>query len=72
MSNTKAYLDSWKPKAAAVPEDRPTQRRTLRAKPTHINTVTCYRCLGAKVVNSFQWFGTQMCPECEGSGESDE
>jgi DnaJ-class molecular chaperone len=61
-AKTREYLDAWKPAAER-------RRRTTRA--THIDPVTCSRCLGAKHV-LFQWFDQQVCPACGGTGETDE
>ncbi len=68
LEEHRQWLDNWKAPAKVVPEDRPTQRRTMR-KP-YVNTVTCSRCLGAKVV-IFHYFGEQPCPLCDGTGETD-
>jgi hypothetical protein len=51
-----------------VPPDPPTQPRTMRR--IKVNTTTCSRCLGARVV-LFQWFHEQECPACLGTGEGD-
>ncbi len=67
---TRDYLDNYG-KKKPVPEERPTQPRTMRMKPTHINTVTCGTCLGARFT-LFQWWGQQVCEACDGTGESDQ
>lgn len=50
-----------------IPEDPPTQPRTLRRP--KVNILVCERCHGAKTV-TFQWFGHQECPDCDGTGEA--